>query len=275
MLPDDADALRALGRSIGLMSDPVKSLTDQWKQHAREVRRLHEKLFYRPLLEAVAALPEQRGPAHDRRGPAAARGARLRRPGRRAAPPRGADLGRLAPGRHPAPAAAGHARLVRRRARPRRGPARLPDRSATASGSSHWYLRMLRDEGAAAERLAHLLATSRYATDLLMRAPEATALLAHDDDLLPRDGRRARARDDATRRQRYTDPVEAIAAVRAVRRRELFRVAAADVFGLIDVDDGRPGPDRHRPGDPRGRPRCGDPGDRGRAARAAADAASP
>ena len=57
VLPDDPDELRVLGRSIGLMSSPVKSLTDQWKQHAREVRRLHEKLFYRPLLEAVAAIP--------------------------------------------------------------------------------------------------------------------------------------------------------------------------------------------------------------------------
>jgi glutamate-ammonia-ligase adenylyltransferase len=29
----------------------------QWRQHAREARRLHEKLFYRPLLDAVARLP--------------------------------------------------------------------------------------------------------------------------------------------------------------------------------------------------------------------------
>jgi glutamate-ammonia-ligase adenylyltransferase len=35
---------------------------------------------------------------------------------------------------------------------------------------------------------------------------------------------------------RHTDPSQAIAAVRAVRRRELFRVAAADVFGLLDVE---------------------------------------
>jgi glutamate-ammonia-ligase adenylyltransferase len=34
---------------------------------------------------------------------------------------------------------------------------------------------------------------------------------------------------------RHVDPTEAIAAVRGVRRRELFRVAAADVFGLVDV----------------------------------------
>ena len=29
----------------------------QWRQHAATVRQLHEKLFYRPLLDAVARLP--------------------------------------------------------------------------------------------------------------------------------------------------------------------------------------------------------------------------
>ena len=42
-----------------------------------------------------------------------------------------------------------------------------------ALGSSPWYLRLLRDETKAAERMAHVLASSRYATDLLLRAPEA------------------------------------------------------------------------------------------------------
>ena len=32
------------------------SSTEEWRRHAREVRRLHEKLFYRPLLHAVARL---------------------------------------------------------------------------------------------------------------------------------------------------------------------------------------------------------------------------
>src|SRR5205085_8769573 len=55
-----------------------------------------------------------------------------------------------------------------------------------ALGSTPWYLRVLRDEGATAERLARLLATSRYVADLLARAPEAVALLASNDGLAPR-----------------------------------------------------------------------------------------
>ena len=70
-LPEDPDALRRLGRALRraatrngrtapaapARSDPAADLMAQWRQHAREARRLHEKLFYRPLLDAVARLP--------------------------------------------------------------------------------------------------------------------------------------------------------------------------------------------------------------------------
>ena len=76
-MPDDADELRRLGRSLGLRADPVeRARPTQWRQHAREVRRLHEKLFYRPLLDAVARLASGRGAAHAGGGALAARGAR-------------------------------------------------------------------------------------------------------------------------------------------------------------------------------------------------------
>ena len=89
--PRTRDELRRLGRSLGLRTDPVGELDREWRRHAREVRRLHEKLFYRPLLASVARLASRRGAAHAGGGPVAAGGARLRRPGRCAAPPRGAD----------------------------------------------------------------------------------------------------------------------------------------------------------------------------------------
>ena len=46
-----------------------------------------------------------------------------------------------------------------------------------ALGKTPWYLRLLRDEGAAAENLARVLSAGRLAPDLLLRAPEAVALL--------------------------------------------------------------------------------------------------
>ena len=57
VLPEDEASLRRLGRSLGHFSEPVVQLDKQWRYHRREVRRLHEKLFYRPLLGAVAKLP--------------------------------------------------------------------------------------------------------------------------------------------------------------------------------------------------------------------------
>ena len=44
-------------------------------------------------------------------------------------------------------------------------------RISEALGATPWYLRLLRDEGQAAQRMAQMLATSRYATDLLQREP--------------------------------------------------------------------------------------------------------
>ena len=53
-------------------------------------------------------------------------------------------------------------------------------------GSTPWYLRLLRDGGPVARRLARVLSLSRYATDLLTRDPEALRLLADDAELQPR-----------------------------------------------------------------------------------------
>src|SRR6202035_1159205 len=55
-----------------------------------------------------------------------------------------------------------------------------------ALGQSPWYLRLLRDETKAAERMAYVLASSPYATGLLLRAPEALAMFGDDAELVPR-----------------------------------------------------------------------------------------
>ena len=42
---------------MGYLKEPEAALDHAWQHHRREVRRLHEKLFYRPLLAAVAKIP--------------------------------------------------------------------------------------------------------------------------------------------------------------------------------------------------------------------------
>jgi glutamate-ammonia-ligase adenylyltransferase len=233
VVPAEEPELRRLGRAMGLRGDPAAELVGRWKRHTREVRRLHEKLFYRPLLLAVARLPGEQS----RLTPAAAR-RRLSALGY--ADPAGAL-------RHLEALTAG---LSRRAAIQRTllpvmlgwfADAADPDSGllafrqvSDALGATPWYLRLLRDEGTAAQRLAHVLATSRFASELLLGAPEAVAILGSDSELTPRqlDALRVEVTAAAAR----AESAEAAAlAVRAVRRRELFRVAAADALGLLKV----------------------------------------
>jgi [glutamine synthetase] adenylyltransferase / [glutamine synthetase]-adenylyl-L-tyrosine phosphorylase len=233
VVPEDGEALRSLARSMGFRKEPVKELDLRWKQHGREVRRLHEKLFYRPLLAAVAKLPGE----EVRLTPSAAQ-------------QRLAALGYLDPEdalRHLEALTSGVSRsaAIQRTLLPAMlgwfADAPDPDagllgfrKISEALGTTPWYLRLLRDEGEVAERLALILASSRYATDLLQREPEGVALLGKDDGLVLR-SRAALQKEMLSGGLRQDDPVEGITVARAIRRRELFRIAVAELVGLSDV----------------------------------------
>ncbi|MFE9437907.1 bifunctional [glutamine synthetase] adenylyltransferase/[glutamine synthetase]-adenylyl-L-tyrosine phosphorylase [Streptomyces sp. NPDC006602] len=236
LVPEDEADLRRLGRSLGLRADPVAELTREWKRHTSVVRRLHEKLFYRPLLDAVAQL----APGETRLSPEAAR-------------ERLVALGYADPAaalRHLEALASG----VTRKAAIQRTllPVLLgwfadsadPDagllnfrKVSDALGRTPWYLRLLRDEGAAAENLARVLSAGRLAPDLLMRAPEAVALLGDGDagGLEPRD-RAALEQEILAAVGRADGAVQAVTFARGVRRRELFRTAAADIVGSYGTE---------------------------------------
>ncbi len=101
-------------------------------------------------------------------------------------------------------------------------------------GETHWYLRKLRDEGEGAEQLAHVLSSSRYVTDLILRAPDSVALLGDDAELRPLERARLRTEVELAT-SRHKNPQDAIRAVRRVRRRELSRIGIADVLGRLDI----------------------------------------
>ena len=205
----------------------------EWTLHSREVRRLHEKLFYRPLLEAVARVPTE-----DLRLTPEQAWHRL------------AALGFADPEaalRHISSLTAG----LSRRATLQRtllpvllsdfADAPDPDRGLLAYrrlsdelGATPWYLRLLRDEGAVASRLAFALGTSRYVARMLERAPEALQLLADDAALRPRE-RVDVELEAAEASARQPDAMGAAAVVRGVRRQELLRIAFADLLGRLDV----------------------------------------
>jgi glutamate-ammonia-ligase adenylyltransferase len=232
LLPAAEPELRRLARAMGYRD--AGAWQRDYDTHTREVRRLHEKLFYRPLLEAVARLPAEE--------------ARLT--------PEAAQQRLEALGFADTAAALRHlealTRGVSRRAAIQRtllpvmlgwfADAADPDAGllafrqvSDALGSTPWYLRVLRDEGATAERLARLLATSRFVADLLARAPDAVAMLGHDDELTPRTGAALTVEQLAAAR-RNEDWENAVTVARGLRRRELVRIACADLLGLVDLD---------------------------------------
>jgi [glutamine synthetase] adenylyltransferase / [glutamine synthetase]-adenylyl-L-tyrosine phosphorylase len=94
---------------------------------------------------------------------------------------------------------------------------------------------LLRDESATAQRLAIILGSSRYATDLLLKSPDAVNFLASEDSLLPKAESELLEEAMATA-QRYDDAAEAVLALRAMRRRELFKISASDILGLSDIE---------------------------------------
>lgn len=229
LLPDDPDGLRMLARATRL-SGPDEVL-EQWRHSTRVVRRLHRRIFYSPLLEAVARIPT----AQMRLTPEAAQTRLL-------------ALGYADPAaalRHLQALTTGITRSteIQRQLLP----AMLgwftegcnPDHGllafrqiCEALGNTPWYLRALRDEGAVAQRLARIVSSSRYAVDLLRRAPQQVELLTSDEQISPRPGSEiSRAMSSAV--ARHPESAAAVEAVQSLRRRELLRVVMADLLGDI------------------------------------------
>ncbi|MFI7340408.1 bifunctional [glutamine synthetase] adenylyltransferase/[glutamine synthetase]-adenylyl-L-tyrosine phosphorylase [Streptomyces sp. NPDC050085] len=235
LVPEDDADLRRIGRSMGMRTEPLTDLNRAWKRHTSVVRRLHEKLFYRPLLDAVAQL----APGEIRLSTEAAR-------------ERLVALGYADPSaalRHLEALASG----VTRKAAIQRTllPVLLgwfadsadPDagllnfrKVSDALGKTPWYLRLLRDEGAAAENLARVLSAGRLAPDLLMRAPEAVALLGDPRGLEPREHAQLEQEVMAAV-GRAEGGEQAVVAARGVRRRELFRTTAADIIASYGTEE--------------------------------------
>jgi glutamate-ammonia-ligase adenylyltransferase len=233
LLPTAEPDLRRLARAAGL--EGVEALERRWRETSRMVRRLHERLFYRPVLAAVARLSTD----EVRLSPDAAR-ARLAALGYR--DPAGAM-------RHLAALTEGVSRraAIQRQLLPAMlgwfGDGADPDagllafrRVSDELGTTHWYLKLLRDSGAAAERMAHVLSGSRFAAELLEREPEATRWLGDDASLVPL-GRQALCEEVHAALRRQTDVAAAVTTARSLRRREVLRTSIADVAGLLDLTE--------------------------------------
>jgi glutamate-ammonia-ligase adenylyltransferase len=239
---DDEEAMRWLARAAHMRPDGEHDVTqvlrDEIRRVSSRVRRMHEKLFYRPLLDAVTRFDTDELRLSDT-----------------AAVRRLAALGYVKPEN-----ALGHLRALVSAAG-RRGQiqelllptllewlAGTPDPDAgllnyrklcDAIIDREWFLRLLRDEGVVAQRLMMVLGSSAYLPELLMRAPDVIRMYVDGADgprLIEPDPEDT-AKGLIASAARYSDPKRAIAAARSLRRAELARIASADILGMLDVPE--------------------------------------
>lgn len=241
MLPafDDEENMRWLARAAHIRRegdlDATTVLRNQIKHQSLRVRRLHQKLFYRPLLDAATRFNTDELTLTDV-----------------SAQRRLSALGYAQPDR-----ALSHIRALASTGGRRGQVQRLllpqlleyigntPDPDAGLLNyrrlcdlmDNEWFLRLLRDDGVVAKRLMHVLGASEYIANLLMRSPEVIHLYsdgAGGPKLCEVDsGEVARGLVASTVRQ--PDLRRAVAVARSHRRAELARIASADVLGMMDV----------------------------------------
>jgi len=231
LMPTSETALRALARGVGLKN--AEELSKKWESIKAEVRTLHQQVFYRPLLSAVAKLDgndlsitsEQ---AEDRLS----------------------AIGFLDPKSALVHIQALTSGLSRRAVIQKSllpvliqwfGEGSEPDvallafrRLSEDLGESPWFLKMLRDSSGAANRLTTVLSLSRLASGLLEKIPEAAAWLEHSSDVQPR------SLDELTSEissilERHEDLDKTSVALRHIRRRETLRIALGAVLGDLTM----------------------------------------
>jgi glutamate-ammonia-ligase adenylyltransferase len=233
LMPSSEQARRALARSLNLKQTSVQ-LIDRWESVKLEVRGLHQKLFYRPLLSAVSKIDDNdleltSSQAQDRL----------------------AAIGFADPVSALTHIKALTTGLSRRAAIQKQLlPVLLqwftegtdPDAALLAFrrlsedlGESHWYLRMLRDSSGAAERMTKVLSNSRLATGLFERIPEAAAWFEDAAFLQPQQPEILQAELQAIG-DRQTSLEDSAASARQVRRRETLRIAMGAVLGELSID---------------------------------------
>lgn len=232
LFPQDAQ-LRRVARSIDVTRfSEGEKLTQAWQEVRQKVRGLHEEIYYRPLLPAVAKLSAGVAALDS-----AAAQSRLQAIGYRDSKRALEHIEALTTG-------------VSRRAAIQRQllPVLLdwladgvdPDggllafrQVSDALGDTHWYLGLLRDSGTAARSLTRLLSSSPLVAGLLPANPDAIKWLDDESQL------RGRTREELEREilasfERQPDLDKQAARLRAVRGRELLRAAMVDVLQGID-----------------------------------------
>jgi len=230
LIPLEPSEHRRIARGLGLSSDELNSL---WQRVRSEVAALHDSVFYRPLLTAMASLSPNDVQLSDEEVLD-----RLSALG--FSDPKGAisHISALTSG-------------VSRRAVIQRTllPVLLrwmaegidPDRALVSFrrlsetlGETHWFLRMLRDSSGAAERLMRVLSSSAFIARMLEHIPDSSVWFSDEDSLIPL-SMEVILDEMSAILERSVDTEQSAEAIRQVRRREVLRIASSAVLGATTM----------------------------------------
>ncbi|WP_454166377.1 bifunctional [glutamine synthetase] adenylyltransferase/[glutamine synthetase]-adenylyl-L-tyrosine phosphorylase [Gordonia iterans] len=240
--PDDAAAMRWLARAAHVRpergNDAATVLRRELRRQRSRVRQLHEKLFYRPLLEAVTRFDADSLYLQNKSAERQLAALGYAKPERALAHIKA--LGST-PGRRGQvqmlilPSLLQH---ISNTPDPDAGLLNYRKLCDELTGAE-WFLRLLRDDGVVAEHLMHVLGTSEYIADLLMRSPDVIQLYSTGaaGPKLCEVSSNDVVKGLIASMRRHADPRKAIAVARSHRRAELARIASADLLGLMDVQE--------------------------------------
>ncbi|MEO5678758.1 MAG: hypothetical protein ABIS47_03730 [Acidimicrobiales bacterium] len=252
-VPTQVAALLHLARVLGFRDDERTTAVARFEaelvRHQAIARSIHERLFFRPLLEAFTTTPGPSGPSE--RGTPGPSGPSARETPApltiEAARERLSALG-FTDAERTRQAVLELTRGMRRASRLMSALLPLllewlsespdPDLGllglrtlATGSHRSARLAETFRESPEAARRLCTVVGTSRLLTSVVEHQPELLGWLADDLDLVPRE------REDLLSRARAAvavrDPDHRAAALQRLRQAEVFRIAAADLLGRL------------------------------------------
>lgn len=236
-LPSDPDDLTRLARAMGYRTDSTGSSADHFHrariEHTGRVRRIHESLYYRPLLDALATSDQTDGLSQEE--------ARRRLVALGFADP---DV-TIDHVRHLIGGLSRRGRLMSQMMplvldwladspNPDLGLVQL---SSLLDVTPVTLVPVLGESTVAFQRLCRILGSSRYVGNYLDRVPELVRRLADDALMTSLDDSVALENKTRHRLESRPDPAVRLGTLRRAVRRRRLRVAARDLIDLADVED--------------------------------------
>lgn len=225
-LPGSAAKREHLARGLGFTDQPsrtaLEAFEEAWSQTTSVVRTIHERLFYRPLMEAFAAVPSMRTSMTDEEADERFAALGFDRPPRVRQAIAAMTTGGTRRAKVMRAILPGVLSWMAETPEPDAGLMRMADIAGELDALPH-LLAMMRDEPPVVELLCRVLGTGQFLASLLDRDPSLITVLGPEG---PPADLRAHALSIV---RRAPSDVEAVIGLRRFKNAEFVRLAARDL----------------------------------------------